>query len=65
MALQRQPKETKDDGETPDPVIKEGFYWKDYPPCETVLYESMSDYYELSKQSRQSKQQQVRNTDLV
>lgn len=61
MALQRQPKETKD-GEIsePPPVIGEGFYWKDYPSCETVLYESMGVYYELSKSSRQSKEQQVR-----
>jgi len=61
MALQRQPKEGKsENAEGPPPVIVEGFYWKDYPQCEQVLYDSMENYYELSKQSRQSKEQQVR-----
>lgn len=61
MALQRQPKENKDNEtvEAPPAVISEGFYWKDYPPCEQVLYDSMSTYYTLSKSSRQSKEQQV------
>ena len=66
MALQRQPKESKENEpqEAPPALITEGFYWKDYPPCEQVLYDSMTTYYTLSKSSRQSKEQQV-STDSV
>lgn len=44
-------------------VIPDGFFWRDFPKCEQVLYDNMVDYYMLSSGQRQSKLQ-VNDTDL-
>ena len=69
MALDR-PKHTVRDGngrprQTPPRIITEGFFWKDYPSLETMLYQHMGEYYEWSTQQRQSKNQQAFNNALV
>jgi hypothetical protein len=74
MALQRQPAEPKQPDQlaeakaTRDPsslIIREGFFWREYPVCEQVLYDAMAEYYQLSCLQRQSKLQQEFNNALV
>jgi hypothetical protein len=46
-------------------VISEGFYWRQYPACETVLYNHMEKYYEISAIQKNYKVQQHFNNVLV
>lgn len=46
-------------------VIEDGFYWKEFPACETVLYKHMAEYYGISTVQRQSRMQQSFNKMLV
>ena len=46
-------------------VIEDGFYWKDFPVCEAVLYKHMAEYYGVSCVQRQSRMQQYFNKKLV
>lgn len=71
MALQRQvsdndsPRPLQQQSTLISPVIKDGFFWRDYPACEQVLYDNMADYYDVSSGQRQSKSQQSFNNMLV
>jgi hypothetical protein len=64
MALER-PRKTEKPVKLPPSQIGEGFYWKEYPELEDVLYCEMHKYYEYSANSRQSKHQQAYNNALV
>lgn len=46
-------------------VISEGFFWREYPACEQVLYNHMVRYYEISAIQRNYKVQQAFNNVLV
>lgn len=46
-------------------VISEGFFWREYPSCEQVLYKHMERYYEVSAIQRNYKVQQSFNNVLV
>jgi hypothetical protein len=48
-----------------NPVISEGFFWREYPECEQVLYNNMPKYYEISAIQRNYKLQQHFNNVLV
>lgn len=58
--------EGEDDPKRPiSRLIFEGFYWKDYPACELVLYNHMTEYYEISAIKKDYKVQQEFNNILV
>lgn len=66
MALERpRPTSDNDPAKVLPLVIGEGFYWKDYPHIENVLYDHMEEYYEWSIKERQSKCQQSFNNKLM
>ena len=46
-------------------VISEGFFWRDYPVLERILFENMEDYYRASNNRHHTKHQQSFNTMLV
>ena len=56
-----QPKPTH----VPRPMLSEGFFWREYPACEHVLYKHMIRYYEVSAIQRNYKTQQSFNNVLV
>lgn len=47
------------------PIITEGFFWREYPACEQVLYNHMHRYYEISAIQKNYKVQQFFNNVLV
>jgi len=60
------PEEKQEAAQSPKKtVIEDGFYWRDFPCCEKVLYDNMEDYYGNSNLQRQTKQQQSFNKYLV
>ena len=68
MTLEADSKDTRKPSETEGPissVIGEGFYWRDYPELEKILYDNMEAYYNMSLTSRQSRLQQHFNNRMV
>jgi len=64
MALER-PRKEPVTASLPSLKIGEGFYWKEYPILENILFDQMAEYYQFSSNSRQSKNQQAYNNSLV
>lgn len=57
--------DTEDSKRSVSRIISEGFFWKDYPACELVLYNHMTEYYEISAIKKDYKVQQEFNNILV
>jgi len=60
MALQRHIYEeghVKEQDANVSPIIRDGFFWRNYPTCEQVLYDNMREYYRVSNGQPQSKLQ--------
>mmetsp|Transcript_638 Transcript_638/g.872 ORF Transcript_638/g.872 Transcript_638/m.872 type:complete len:335 (+) Transcript_638:96-1100(+) len=64
MALERPRKDNAAVAPPPN-LIGEGFFWKEYPILENILFGRMAEYYQFSSNSRQSKNQQAYNNSLV
>jgi hypothetical protein len=64
MAMQRE-STNRGDSSHASSTLGEGFYWRDYPVLEEVLYKCMPNYYQVSSSNRQSKYQQSFNNGLV
>ena len=66
MALKREnPRQGPETYPSKGSVIEEGFYWASYPPLESSLRDYMEEYYDLSMNKCQSKDQQAFNNKLV
>jgi len=57
--------DTEDSKRSVSRIISEGFFWKDYPACELILYNHMTEYYEISAIKKDYKVQQEFNNILV
>ena len=66
MALKREnPRQGPETYPSKGSVIEEGFFWASYPPLESSLRDYMEEYYDLSMNKCQSKDQQAFNNKLV
>ena len=68
MTLEAENKDSKKTSESNEPVsnvIGEGFFWRDYPELESLLYRNMDSYYSVSVSERQSRVQQKFNNHIV
>lgn len=65
MALVRENPRTPRTDPPSGTVITHGFFWGSYPSLENILRTHMKEYYDLSTNKRQSRDQQMFNNKLV